>query len=92
METDPIERVLSSLAQVILPLRLTVTGPESALIRAFREDGATRPSAAQRVHTHNAFDQGALARLVSLGVVRRASAGRYYLDEKALRRSFIFLP
>lgn len=61
---------------------------DAEIVRAFREAGAVTPARAQRFHPHSGLDEVAFNRLLSMGVIRQASRGRYYLaDRDADRRS-----
>jgi len=58
---------------------------EHRVIRGLRDAGATGPGSARPVSATRPLDGRALDRLVSVGVVREAGTGRYYLDADAYR-------
>ena len=58
---------------------------EHRVVRVLRDAGATGPGSARPVPATRPLDGRALDRLVGVGVVREAGAGRYYLDADAYR-------
>ena len=57
---------------------------ERRVLERFRLADATHPARARPLATLAIKDEGALAALVSAGVVREGAPGAYYLDESAL--------
>lgn len=84
---DTLEEFLAGVIQ--LPRHFSLRWGQRAVVRAFREAGATSPRTAQRYHAHSALDESAFASLLEEGIIRQRSPGRYYLDEAALRRLVI---
>lgn len=61
------------------------TPTAARIIVAFRDAGATSPSSAQRYRVRSHVDENVFRMLLHRGIIRRASPGRYYLDERGLR-------
>lgn len=73
---------LTSLA----PTLAQVLAPAEYVITQLRQAGAVSPSTATRFHAPTAVVERVFLSLQSQGVVRRASPGHYYLDERTLAR------
>jgi hypothetical protein len=56
------------------------------IIVQFREAGALTPESSQPFHPQSSLDALAFTELLKAGIISHPRPGRYFLDERALRR------
>lgn len=90
LDSGFIHRLTNSIARrgltSLAPTLAQVLAPAEYVVAQLRQAGAESPGTATRFHAPTAAVERAFLNLQNEGVVRRASPGRYYLDERTLAR------
>lgn len=56
--------------------------PAQRIVQQFRDVGALTPATARRFHAGSTIDEIEFLRLLRAGIIREATPGRYFLDQR----------